>query len=103
MKKMYRIVMNTPLGERYGTIALTKDNHRLFGEMNLLKASQPFDGSIDENGNCSFCGTLLSLMRTIRYRAIGRITDNAIELKLSGERNEFDITGVAVHEKEVSR
>ncbi|MGN0753728.1 MAG: hypothetical protein ACI4ME_04645 [Aristaeellaceae bacterium] len=100
MTRRYKIVMHTPLGARYGTIALHADRSRLFGELELLKRSQPFDGTIDENGNCSFCGTLVSLVRTIRYRAIGQITDSAIELKLSGDRNEYHITGVPIKEKE---
>lgn len=101
MKKKYDIVMKTPIGARYGTMVLNCENNHLFGEINLLKASQPFDGFIDENGNCSFCGTLISLVRTIHYKAVGRISENAIELKLSGERNQFNVSGVAINEKEV--
>lgn len=102
MKKKYDIVMKTPLGERYGTIVLNCENNRLFGEIDLLKASQPFAGMVDENGNCSFCGTLISLVRTIAYKAVGKISENAIDLMLTGERNEFHITGIPAKEQEVS-
>lgn len=100
MKQKYDIVMKTPLGARYGTILLKRENNHLFGEIDLLKTSQPFDGTVDENGNCSFCGTLVSLVRTIHYKAVGKISENTIELRLSGQRNEFNISGVAVNEKE---
>lgn len=102
MEKKYNIVMKTPIGARYGTILLNRENRHIFGEIYLLKTTQPFDGTVDENGNCSFGGTLVSLIRTIHYKAVGKISENAIELKLLGERNVFDISGVAVNEKEVT-
>lgn len=102
-KRKYIITMNTPIGLRHGTILLILTDSCINGTLDLLEHSEPLYGSIDDNGNCKISGRLITLMRTIEYTAIGRITEKAIELSLRGERNIFKITGIAVTESEVNK
>ncbi|MGN1203938.1 MAG: hypothetical protein ACI4SA_02670 [Lachnospiraceae bacterium] len=97
--RTYNIVMDTPVGSRYGTIRLNSAENHIHGTMDLLGHSEPFDGTMDGNGNCTLNGRLITLMRTIEYTAIGKITEMAIELSLQGERNIFRITGIAASER----
>ena len=99
--RKYEIVMDTPIGLRYGTINLCSTENRINGTLDLLGHSEPFGGTIDSNGNCTICGQLITLMHTINYTAIGKITEKAIELSLQGERNVFKMTGIGVPESEV--
>lgn len=101
-KRKYDITMSTPIGSRYGTIHLILADSRINGTLDLLEHSEPFSGTIDRNGNCKIYGHLITLMRTIEYTAIGRITEKAIELSLQGEKNTFKITGIAIPESEVT-
>lgn len=98
---IYDIVMKTPIGLRYGTISLCSNGSNLNGTLDLLEHSEPFDGTIDNDGNCTICGHIVTLMRTIHYTAVGKVSESSIELSIQGERNIFRITGVAAGEREV--
>ena len=102
-KRKYDITMNTPIGSRYGTINLILKDNCISGTLNLVEHSEPLSGSIDSDGNCKIYGNLITLMRTIEYTAIGRVSEKAIELSLQGERNIFKITGIAIPESEVTK
>lgn len=94
----YRIRMQTPMGERIGTMDAAIERGAVTGRMNLLHHSEPFEGSIDPEGKCSISGRLVTLMRTIPYTATGQITPEQVELSLQGGRNSFVITGKACNE-----
>lgn len=98
---IYNIVMKTPVGLRYGTITLRLIDNQVYGTLDLLEHSESFRGTVDRDGNCTICGSLVTLMRTIRYTAVGKVSQKAIALSLQGERNIFEITGIAVPEGEV--
>lgn len=100
-KRKYNITMNTPIGSRCGTINLTLEDNCINGTLDLLEKSEPLYGSMDSNGNCKIYGRLITLMRTIEYTAVGKITEESIELSFYGERNIFKITGTAIPESEV--
>lgn len=97
----YNITMYTPIGSRYGTINLFLADNLINGTLDLLEHSEPVNGSIDNKGNCKINGRLVTLLRTIEYTAVGKVTEKAIELSLQGERNIFRIKGIAVTESEV--
>ncbi len=99
--RKYNIVMDTPVGSRYGIIDLYGSDNQIRGTLDLLDHSEPFGGTIDSNGNCIICGHIITLMRTIDYTAIGRITEKSIELSLQSKQNHFKITGTVVLESEV--
>lgn len=98
---IYNVVMKTPVGLRYGTITLCMIDNQVYGTLDLLEHSESFSGTVDSNGNCTICGCLVTLMRTISYTAVGKISRKAIKLSLQGERNIFEITGISVPESEV--
>lgn len=102
-KRKYNITMNTSIGSRYGTINLIIADNCINGTLDLLDHSEPLCGSMDSNGNCKIHGQLVTLMRTIEYTAIGRISEKAIELSLHGKRNIFKITGIAIPESKVMK
>ena len=97
----YNIVMKTPAGLRYGTMTLRMMENQVYGTLDLLEHSESFRGSVEQDGSCRICGSLVTLMRTIRYTAVGKLSPKAITLSLQGERNIFEITGIAVPESEV--
>lgn len=99
-KRSYRIQMHTPLGRRAGTLDVQFEKDKVRGFMNVLAHREPFEGSIDENGNCRITGTLVTLMSTIPYTASGQITPEGLELSLKGGRNLFPITGSVLRDTE---
>lgn len=98
-EKRYVIEMRTPLGIRHGTLKASIMQDRIRGCLELMNHSEPFSGSIDGEGNCEFTGKIITLMRTISYKAAGTIKENKITLTLQGERNTFQITGTADQEE----
>ncbi len=91
----YDVIMQTSIGLRYGTMSVTVDNRNISGMLDILKRANPFRGKINEKGECQIRGELTTLMRTIPYSATGRITKEALALRLNGERENFEITGTA--------
>ncbi|MGN0203534.1 MAG: hypothetical protein ACI4BB_03250 [Coprococcus sp.] len=98
LKRKYQIVMQTPIGGRAGTLEIQIEQNTISGYMNLLKRSEPFEGSIDENGYCSIRGKLITLMNTIPYTATGQITMDSLDLSLQGGRNRFSVKGTVIKE-----
>lgn len=98
LKRKYHIHMRTPLGDRAGTLEVQIEKGRVRGYLEVLKHLEPFEGSIDESGQCRISGTLVTLMRTIPYTATGRITAEALQLSLQGGRDRFPVTGTAFRE-----
>lgn len=101
----YNVVMRTPIGARYGTMAVTVENSKIHGMLYILKKANPFVGTINEKGDCCFKGELTTLMRTIPYDATGHVTEESLHLNLKGARETFELSGKAVsahgtHEKE---
>lgn len=99
-EKIYMIYMQTPLGERKGTLFAEMNGQKLNGWLDILKHREPFEGNVDGNGNCRISGELVTFMSRIPYVAIGQISDSAIHLKVKGERNTFELSGVVCPERE---
>lgn len=105
--RSYDVIMRTPIGARHGTMSVTVDHSKINGMLHILKKANPFHGNINENGDCRIQGELTTLMRTIPYEAMGWITQEALALKLTGERESFELSSAAfasvpVAEKEQS-
>ena len=92
-KTTYSIALHTPIGVRQGTMDVQIHGKKASGVMHLLNRSEPFLGHIEETGECKFTGRLVTLMRTIPYQAMGRITKDNVELSLVGETESFQLTG----------
>lgn len=93
--RSYDVMMQTPIGARYGTMTVVVDHSKINGILDILKKANPFHGRIDEKGDCQIKGELTTLMRTIPYDAAGRITRESLSLKLKGERESFKLSGTA--------
>jgi len=92
-KTTYNIALRTPIGVRKGTMDVQIHGETASGMMHILNRSEPFLGRIDESGECTLSGKLVTLMRTIPYRANGKITGDNIELSLTGGKETFRLTG----------
>lgn len=94
-EKTYAIEMQTPLGIKRGSMRVRIDRNDISGFLDLMNHSEPFCGKISEEGCCEFTGRMITLMRTIEYRASGKLDQDQISLEVYGERNVFWITGTA--------
>ena len=63
------------------------------GHLDILKHSEPFEGTIDSDGNCKIFGKIITLMRTINYEATGKITPASLELSITDDRHVLKIIG----------
>lgn len=93
-KQSYHIVMQTSIGERYGTMTVEWEGEQISGVMEMLGNMETFHGKIDEAGNCCIRGQFISLLRTIPYIAVGKISSSMLQLSLQEERNIFEVSGV---------
>lgn len=91
--RLYDVTMRTPIGDRYGSMNVTVNQNHVDGILTILKKATPFAGSICEDGSCRISGQLITLMRTIPYEAVGRITKSSLWLILRGEQETFEVSG----------
>ena len=96
MKKMdFRIVMDTEIGKRMGTMQLILDGSHVDGRLNLLGKTVPCAGSIDESGRLCLRGKIITRMNEFAYQAIGILQNQELELTLLSAKNKFYLKGTA--------
>lgn len=93
--QQYAVIMQTQIGSRHGTMTVTVDQGRIEGMLDILKKANPFQGTINEQGDCRCKGELTTLMRTISYIATGQLNKESLTLRLKGDRETFELTGMA--------
>lgn len=98
-RRKYSILMHTPIGGRAGTLEIQIERNKVRGYLDVLKHSEPFEGNIDENGNCCISGRLITLMNVIPYTATGQIAQDSLDLFLKGGQNVFYVTGTISKEE----
>lgn len=99
-EKQYNICMYTPMGEKKGTLTADRRGNLLTGWLNILGHKEPFEGVVDEMGNCRITGFYITLMRHVPYVATGKITTSSIQLQVKGLRNVFALSGNTCPESE---
>ncbi len=102
-RQSYNIVMRTPIGPRYGTMVVRRDQGQLDGFLNVLMGKNAFQGVMEEGNRCRLTGQLKTLMRTVLYSAVGRITWETVHLVMETGKGTFEVTGTAQPEREESR
>lgn len=98
----YNVRMYTPLGEKAGTMLANRTGNVLNGWLNILGHQEPFEGTIDEMGNCNISGLFITLMRRVSFVATGKFSDSSVSLQITGERNVFELSGEVCPESEES-
>jgi len=96
----YRVLMKTPLGEKEGILVMETDRGMLSGWLDIMKHREPFNGTVDEMGNCRICGVFVTLVRRVSYIAAGQVSPSSLYLKVEDGRNIFEMTGTACLESE---
>lgn len=91
---MYQIIMNTPLGERRGTMAVHTAGDRMEGSMELFGHSEPFSGVIDAEGNCCMKGYFQTLMNRVPFMAQGIVRAEQLHLLIHRKQDVLEIFGV---------
>lgn len=89
----YDVRMRTPVGIRLGHMSVYQNLGEIKGYLEILNHSEPFKGTIDDEGNCELTGKIITLMRTISYVAVGRITPDSLELSIKDGHHILEITG----------
>lgn len=89
----FDVHMNTPIGVRLGHMTVLLNLDTVSGHLDILKHREPFEGTIDSDGNCKISGKIITLMRTISYEATGKITPDGLELSITDDRHILKIIG----------
>ncbi|MGN0327059.1 MAG: hypothetical protein ACI4DW_12155 [Lachnospiraceae bacterium] len=98
-EQRYSVCMNTLLGKKHGILFARITEDIVNGWLDILGHREPFAGTIDEAGNCSITGTIITLMRTVYFSATGRLTETSVFLRIQGERHVFELNGISDPEK----
>lgn len=93
----YNILMKTPIGIKKGFMTVSQNGSQIRGCLDILNHSEPFEGEIAEDGSCVLLGTIVTLVRTVRYRAKGSITEDGLTLFVADGNDILKITGVPVN------
>ena len=89
----YNVCLQTPIGSRYGIMKVKKERSQIFGSLDVLRHSEPFSGTISEDGSCEITGKIVTLIRQLTYIATGKIIDGRLNLSISIGHNTFKMTG----------
>lgn len=89
----YDIRLRTPVGIRLGHMTVRRQRNTVSGSLNILKHTEPFEGTIDTEGNCKLFGKMITLIRTVSYEAVGTITPDSLMLSIVDGRHVLNITG----------
>lgn len=96
----YNIIMKTPLGERTGTLVAESNGSIINGWMDIMRHREPFEGTVDEKGNCCISGVFITLIRRVSYVATGQISSSSLHLKINDGQYVLVLTGTACSESE---
>lgn len=91
--KIYDVLMNTPLGKRKGELKAKIENGKLTGFLSLFGHTEPIEGTVDENGNCSLKGKFITLMQSVEFTADGTIDWDTLRLAIKGDCGYYEIIG----------
>lgn len=91
----YHVHMYTPLGEKTGILIAIRTGSVLNGWLHILGHQEPFEGTVDEYGNCKISGLFITLIRRVPFVATGQISDSSVRLQVEDERNIFELWGNA--------
>ena len=87
MSNIYEVILDTPVGKRFGKMNVLVQGQNITGMLHILKVPEPFEGIVESNGQCRITGNLSTLMRRIPYMATGVIGEQiALELVSGQER-----------------
>lgn len=89
----YNVVMQTPLGDRHGTMQVHCDEADLSGTLQLLGFRVPFQGTVDAMGSCTINGRIQTLMKSFAYEAHGSINAQQVQLDLQSDGRHFLLSG----------
>lgn len=93
MDYLYEIQLDVPLGMRKGNMSLHISNGQVSGELEALGNKESFTGSITNDGVISITGKLVSIVRNIPYKGIGKIQENALQMLLCVQDGSYKLTG----------
>jgi len=92
MSNIYDVILETPVGKRYGKMNVSIHDKNISGILHILKGAELFEGEIEDNGYCRIQGHLSTLMHRFPYYATGIIKDQ-LELKLICDKECFRLVG----------
>lgn len=93
---LYDVRMRTSIGTRFGQMSVARNEDRVSGFLDILRHKEPFEGTIDRDGSCTLQGTLVTLMRTVHFQAVGKILPEKLELSMKDGHHLLEITGEPV-------
>lgn len=89
----YDIIMKTPIGKRKGRILVQISGREIEGYLELFGRKEPMAGEIEEDGECSLTGNMVTLMQTIPYLASGYMDEKEIVLIFQTKQQKFQVQG----------
>lgn len=92
----YNIVLQTQLGDKKGKLTLWLEPPHLSGSCTLLGYTEPCDGQIDPQGNCTLHGKLKTFMSEIAYTGDGHADSSKVDFRLYGRDSLFRMIGTAI-------
>jgi hypothetical protein len=99
MEYLFEIQLEVPLGIRKGNMLLHINNDQVSGELEVLGNKEIFEGSITNDDVISIIGTLVSIVRNIPYKGIGKIQENTLQMLLCVQDGSYKLTGKQVKKR----
>jgi len=89
----YKIVLGTILGDRDGSLLLHFSDNKIFGILRLLGFSTDVSGEMDAPEHAVFRGVIKTFLSEEPFTAIGKLTENLLDMKLKTEQHTYSLKG----------
>lgn len=91
----YAIEMKSPIGSRYGRLALTLCGESVSGMLTLFRQTLPIKNGSCRGESIRFAGEMKTMLYTLAYEAEGAISKTGIALTIKTEKGVFKAVGRA--------
>ena len=97
-RQTFQVTLQVPIGERRGNLWWETQGESLHGILNIMGHENPFSGRLTAGHLVELEGNIVTLMRSISYRARGNLQDGRLSLQFSGPRHNWKLEGAEAAE-----
>ena len=94
MQFFYYITLGTGMGIKRGTMAVDIANGKIEGYLTLMRHENYFTGDISRDGSITFKGEIQSLLSSVGYRAVGKLSAESVTARITTDKSVLYLNGM---------
>lgn len=95
----YDIILQAPIGKRSGEVTFWIEDGRIKGSLRILGRETELEGTVDPEGSAEISGELITATRRFPYRAVTRLWEDTLRMRIFAGTRSYDLLGRKKAEK----